>query len=124
LTDWPIATTYRDVGIHAGQSPRRIRLVKKQIDKVNAISDLMQLFEICGDPAWSPESRLLAGAKCTAGLRRAVERREPKPDIDPDLVVARTAGLGTADWAHPTRFCSLLDLHSERALPREEPLEE
>jgi hypothetical protein len=122
LTEIPISTTYKGVGIHAGQPGKRVALVKREIDKVNKISDLAQLFEIAGDAAWSPEARLLAGAKCVAGLQRATERRESRPDIDPDRVVARTAGLAAIRWADPFRYCSVLDAHHERAAEREEPL--
>jgi hypothetical protein len=122
LTDMPISTTYKGVGIHAGQPARRIALVKREIDKVSKIGDLRRLFEIAGDVAWSPEARLLAGAKCVAGLALATERREAKPDIGQENVAARTAGLSTVTWADPDRYCSLLDMHYERAALRERPL--
>jgi hypothetical protein len=123
LTDEiPIASTYKGVAIFANQPAKRVALVKREIDKVNKISDLMRLFEISGDVAWSPEARLLAGAKCIAGLERATERREARPDIDREDVEACTAGLATPRWAHPDRHCSLLDADSERAVEREQPL--
>ena len=78
----PIASTYKGVGIHAGQPARRVALVKREIDQIGDIADLVRLSEIAGDCAWAPEARLLAGAKCVAGLQRATERREPRPDID------------------------------------------
>ena len=120
--DLPIATTHRGVGIHAGQSVGRVTLIKGEIDKINRTADLVELAAIAGDAAWAPESRLFAGAKCIAGLQRATERRESKPNIDPDVVVASTAGLGSVKWADPDRFCSLLDAHCERAAPREQPV--
>jgi len=119
----PITTTYKGVGIHAGQPAKRVRLVKQEIDKVSKISDPERLFEVAGDCAWSPEARLLAGARCIAGLELMTERREAKPDIDREDVEARTAGLGTARWADPERYCSDLDMHPERAAEREVPLE-
>ena len=118
----PIASTYTGVGIHAHQPAKRVALVRREIDKIGNIADLMQLSEIAGDPAWSPEARLLAGAKCCAGLQRATERREARPDIDPERVAACTAGLATLKWADPFRYCSLFDVHHERAAPRDEPL--
>jgi hypothetical protein len=120
----PIATTYKGIGIHAGQPTRRVALVKREIDKINRISDLRQLFEVAGDVAFSPEARLIAGAKCIAGLERATERREAKPDIDREDVEARTAGLATIRWAHPHYYCSDLDAHPEHAAKREQPLDE
>jgi hypothetical protein len=120
----PIATSYKGVGIHAGQSTRRVALVRKEIDKIAKISDLEQLFEIAGDCAWSPEARLYAGARCIVGLQRAMERREARPDINGDDVEAATAGLAVSRWADPFRYCSLLDTHHERAVQREEPLDD
>jgi hypothetical protein len=96
--------------------------VKKEIDKVNKISDLMQLYEIAGDPSWSPEARLFAEARAIAGLEMATERRQARPDIDREDVEAAAAGLAVQRWAHPDRYCSLLDAHPERAALREEPL--
>jgi hypothetical protein len=122
--DLPIASHHRGVAIFANQPPKRISRVKKEIDQVGAIADLMRLAEIAEDVAWSPEARLLAGAKCVAGLRRSTERRESKPDIDPERVTATTAGLSSAKWTHPSRYCSLLDPDHERAAPREAPLDD
>jgi hypothetical protein len=124
LTDEiPIATTHKGVGIHAGQPAKRVALVKREIDKVSKISDLMQLYEIAGDCSWSPESRLFAGARCLAGLQLATERRQAHPDIDKENVVAAAAGLSVLRWAHPTKYCSLFDVHDEHAAPRDEPLD-
>ena len=120
----PIATTYQGVGIHAGQPAKRVARVKREIDKVSEIADLVRLAEIAGDVGWSPEARLLAGAKCIAGFRRATERREPRSDVDPERVEACTSGLASLTWADPFRYCSLLDADHERAAPREQPLDE
>ena len=118
----PIASSYKGVAIFAGQPAKRIALVKREIDKIGKISDLEELFEIAGDCAWSPEARLFAGARCIAGLELRTERREARPDIDREDVEARIAGLSSARWVDPDRFCSLLDTHPERAAKREEPL--
>jgi hypothetical protein len=119
----PIGMSYKGVGIYAGQPAKRIALVKREIDKVGKISDPERLFEIAGDCGWSPESRLLAGARAIAGLELMTERREAKPDIDREDVEAATAGLDTIRWADPDRYCSMLDEHPERAAEREEPFE-
>jgi hypothetical protein len=122
LTDeLPTSETYKGVAIFAGQPKRRVALVKKEIDKVAKISDLTQLYEIAGDCSWSPEARLFAEARCIAGLQLATERRQARPDIDKEDVVACTAGLAVLRWAHPDKYCSLLDSDHERAVPREEP---
>jgi hypothetical protein len=120
--DLPIACHHRGVAIFANQPPKRVAVVKREIDKVSKVSDLTRLFEIAGDCSWAPEARIYAGARCIAGLQRATERREARPDIDPDLVVASTAGLATIRWAHPDKYCSLLDVHDENAARREQPL--
>jgi hypothetical protein len=120
----PIATTYKGVGIHAGQGAKRVALVKREIDRVSKISDLMDLSDIAGDCAFSPEARLFAGARCIAGLELATERREAKPDIDREDIEARTAGLAATRWADAERHCSILDAHPERAAKREVPLDE
>jgi hypothetical protein len=120
----PIAMTHKGVGIHAGQSAKRVGVVKREIDKISKISDLAHLFEIAGDCSWSPEGRLFAGARCIAGLELATERREAKPDIDREDVESRTAGLSSAKWADPTHYCSLLDAHPERAVKREQSLDD
>jgi hypothetical protein len=125
LTDeLPTSETYKGVAIFAGQPKRRVALVKREIDKVNKISGLEQLFEIAGDCTWSPEARLFAGARCIAGLELATERRQARPDINREDVEACTAGLAEQRWAHPVRYCSLLDMHHERAAPRDEPLDD
>jgi hypothetical protein len=119
----PISTTYKGVAIFAGQPAKRVAaVVKPEIDKVNKISDLVRLFEIAGDVSWSPEARLFSAARCVAGLQILTERREARPDIDREDVEARTAGLASLTWADPFRYCSLLDVHHECAVPREQPL--
>jgi len=124
IDEMPIASTYKGVGLHGGQSAKRVRLVKGEIDKISKISDLEELFEIAGDCSWSPEGRLFAAARCIAGLELCTERREAKPDINREDVESRTAGLASTGWADPDRYCSLLDTHSERAVKREVPLDE
>lgn len=118
----PTAATYKGVAIFAGQPAKRVVVVKREIDRVGKISDLARLFEISGDCSWSPESRLLAGARCIAGLQLATERRQGRPDIDKEDVEARTAGLSSLTWAHPDRYCTVLDPGHEHAVPRERPL--
>ena len=120
----PIATTYKGVAIFAGQSAPRVALVRKEVDRVSRIGNLEQLLAIAGDCAWAPEARIYAGARCIAGLQRATERRESRPDIDKEDVEAATAGLSAVGWAHPSRHCSLLDAHHERAVEREQPLDD
>jgi hypothetical protein len=120
----PVSTFYKGVGIHAGQSAKRVTLVKREIDKIGKIKDLEELFKIAGDCGWSPEARLFAGARCIAGLELLTERRQARPDIGREDIEARTAGLHSSRWADPERHCSLLDGHPERAARREVPLDD
>jgi hypothetical protein len=120
--DLPIACHHRGVAIFV-QATKRIALVRREIDKVHKISDPVRLSEIAADCSWSPEGRIYAAALCRAALQRAVERREARPDIDPERVEACVAGLATVRWAHPCKYCSLFDVHDERAVPRERPLD-
>ena len=55
---WPIASTYKGVGIHAGQSAKRVAHVKAEIDRVSKTGDLLRLYGIAGDCSWSPEARV------------------------------------------------------------------
>lgn len=119
----PIACHHKGVAIFDGQPAKRVALVKREIDRVSKIGDLERLYEIVGDCSWSPEARLLAEARCIAGLQMATERRQAHPDIDKENVVAAAAGLATQTWAHPDRHCSLFDLHPERAALRDLPLD-
>jgi hypothetical protein len=120
LTEIPIATMHKGVGVHANQRAKRVRLVKSQIDQVTELSDPTSLFQVAADPAWAPEARLCSAARCVAALQLATERRQGRPDIDPAAVQAVTAGLSSIEWQHPTKYCSLLDARGghERAAPR------
>jgi len=117
--DLPIACHHKGVGVHAGQSSKRVARIRKEIDEVSKISDPVRLSEIAADCSWSPEGRIYAAALCRAALQRAVERREARPaDVDPERVEAAVAGLSTIRWADPDRYCSLFDMDRERAVKR------
>jgi hypothetical protein len=120
--DLPIACHHKGVAIFANQPTKRVALVRTEIDKIGKLFDLERLFAIAGDCSWSPEGRLYAGARCIAGIQRAIERREPRPDINREDVEARVAGLASIRWADLDRHCSLFDVDHERAAEREEPL--
>jgi hypothetical protein len=120
----PVGTSYKGVAIFANQPSKRVALVKKEIDTVSKIVDLLRLFEIAGDCSWSPESRLFSAARCVAGLQILTERRETRPDLSREGIEARVGGLNSLTWAHPLKYCSLLDPHDERAVTREVPLDD
>ena len=66
----PIATTYKGIRIHV-QPAKRIALVKKEIDKINNIGDLVQLVEVAADVAWPPEARTVCLMRITNAQRHA-----------------------------------------------------
>jgi hypothetical protein len=105
----PVHETYRGVGIHAGQPPERVAVVKQAIDEVLALADARTLFDYAGNIAKPPEARLLAAAKAEACFEIAAEERRVRPDIDLDVLRARIAGLGAAKWQDPRFYCSLFD---------------
>jgi hypothetical protein len=62
------------VKIQDAQPQERVALVRLEIDRILAISDVHELYQIAGDASWSPEARLLAASKvestweaCAAG---------------------------------------------------------
>jgi hypothetical protein len=120
---WPVASFYKGAPIFAGQPAKRVRLVKAEIDRVNRTGDLIRLSTIALDCSWSPEARIAAGAKCLAGLQRATELRQPRPDINAQAVKAHTGALASRGWANPYDYCSLFDANHQNAVPREVPLD-
>jgi hypothetical protein len=105
---------YRGVGIHDCQPRERIEtVVKPALDDVFAMSGSDELLAYCGDYTKPPEGRLLAGAKLEAALSMATASREGRR-VDPDLVKARIAGLGSRRWRDPSAYGSLLDLGGGR----------
>jgi hypothetical protein len=121
--EMPIATTYKGVRIHR-QPAKRIALVKKELDRISKLSEPMKLFDVCGDPSWSPEARMLAGARYIVSIEIAREQRTPQPDHTREDVEARIAGLNSRTWADPERYCCLCDIEREHAAEREVPLDE
>ncbi|MGY4605766.1 hypothetical protein ACVW16_004178 [Bradyrhizobium sp. USDA 4474] len=105
----PIVALHRGVGLHDGQSPQRLDVVRRAIDDVFDVSDIDRLFEIARDAHWPPEARLLAAAKLEAMVDIAVDERAVRPPVDLMLVQAIVAGLDSAKWRHPKYFASLFD---------------
>jgi hypothetical protein len=116
----PTVEVYRGVGIEDQQSPERIKVVKRAIDRVHAMDDPEQLAAFA-DNAHNPcESRLLAAAKCEAAFEISTEERRLRPPVDMERMRASTAGLGSKKWRDPWHFASLLD--PQGGVEREEPL--
>jgi hypothetical protein len=122
--DVPVIERYRGCGLHDGQSPERLRVVRAAIDHVYTLDQILDLVEHAGNARNPPESRLLAVARCRALWELAQEAREPRPIINMADVEALAAGCGSRRWRSRTHFCSLLDAHDENAAPREQPLED
>jgi len=118
----PTVESYKGVGLEDGQSPQRLALVRREIDRVLGMADVGELARWASNPRHSPESRQLAVAMCESMWTMASENRNNRPLIDLDLLRASTAGLGSRRWRSPTHFCSDLD-HDENAVPREQPLD-
>jgi hypothetical protein len=107
----PCLEVYRNCRVHDQQSPERISgIVKPEIDRVFAISDPRELFEICKSVKWSPEARLLCRARLLAGWELATEGRMPRPEgVTIEKVKAHTAGLDSVGWRDHEYFCTSLD---------------
>jgi hypothetical protein len=117
-----IAETYRGVPIHADQPRDRIeRVVRPAIDTVSTMTDAEVLAAYAADAANPPEARLLAAARCEAAFSIAVDERRSRPNIDVDALRASVAGLDSAIWRDPNRYCSLLD-DARTAARRDPPL--
>src|SRR4051794_37601368 len=115
----PIIAEHRGIGIHADQSPARIKVVKRAIDRVARISNVLELAAFAEDAQQPPEARLFAASKLEAEYELATAERRLRPSIDLDRVRACVAGLDSVGWRSPWVFGSLLD---HDGVPREQPL--
>lgn len=122
--DIPVVELYRGCGLHDGQSPERLRVVRAAIDHVYTLDQTADLTEHAGNVRNPPESRLLAVARCRALWELSQERREPRPILNMPDVEALAAGCGSRRWRSPTHYCSDLDSNDANAVPRERPLPE
>lgn len=115
----PISEEYRGVGIHAGQPPARVAVVKAAIDAVYALSNPTRLLAYLETSANPPEARLFAAARLRAAHELAAESRIGRPKMDMTYVAACAAGLESRTWQHPRKYTSLLDPWERNAAPRE-----
>jgi hypothetical protein len=119
MTQIPTVATHRGVGIHDHQTPARISVVRAAIDRVAAMSDILELTDFAADPQQPPEARLFAASKVEVEYELAAEERRNRPTIDLDRVRASVAGLDSLTWRDPDRYGSLLE---HGGVEREEPL--
>jgi hypothetical protein len=108
-----IGSYHRDVPIHADQPQSRIAaIVVPEIDIVlDTLHGFDELFVWARDPSRSPESRLLAGAKCQIIFERRIAERAPRDrNLDLDDIRCVTAGLDSVTWRDPWHYCSMFDV--------------
>jgi hypothetical protein len=119
----PVCEVYRGINIFSRQSNERIEgVVKPQLDRVLAMSDPVELYDIAANPQYSPEARLAAAARCEAAVEIVTARRERGPAIDIDKLRAAVAGLDSRTWESPIFYGSDLDVGP--GVLREQPLTE
>jgi hypothetical protein len=101
--DEPVAKngTYRGVELEAGLSPESVAVVQKEIDFVFTLDDPVALFEWASSLLRSPESRLLAHARCAA-LDEKADREKKTFPIRANLLKASTSGLNSKKWRDPS----------------------
>jgi hypothetical protein len=119
MTQIPTIAVHRGVGIHDHQTPARIRVVKAAIDRVAAMSDILELTDFAADPQQPPEARLFAASKVEVEYELAAEERRNRPIVNLDRVRATVAGLDSIVWRDPDCYGTLLE---HGGVLREEPL--
>lgn len=124
----PICETYRSVGIHAFQGPRRIAVVKRAIDEVLAMNDIQKLVGYAYDWANPPEARLLARSSLEKAFVLAAELRQTRPEIDfAKLQAGAPSLLDKVGWIDRQAYGTVVEPEapgSRRKVPREDPLPE
>jgi hypothetical protein len=120
IVDW-----HKGVGLHDGQRPERLEIVRAEIDSVIALRDLAALFSWAKNVGHAPESRLLARAKVEAILE-GYDRQKRPAGITVETLRAHTAGLASVRWRSPTHYGSRLCVPTAPGMPgmvkREVPL--
>jgi hypothetical protein len=119
MTQIPTVATHRGIGIHDHQTPARISVVRDAIDRVAAMSDIVELTGFAADPHQPPEARLFAASKVEVEYELAAEERRNRPTVGLDRVHASVAGLDSLTWRDPDHYGSLLE---HGGAEREEPL--
>ena len=101
----PTISAHRGVAIYDFRSSERIEtVVKPAIDRVLAMSDVLELFAFAADIHRPPELRLFAAAKIRAAHEIASNSRTQRPLVDLEQLDAFTVALDTLDWASPTHY--------------------
>jgi hypothetical protein len=108
---------HRNVPLHAGQSARRLAVVRADIDSAFSLLTVDELLAFARDVMRAPEARLLAGALLEARHAAATSNRDATP-VDIDLVRASIAGLDSINWRDPDNYGT--DLDARRGARRHE----
>jgi hypothetical protein len=116
----PICGFYRGIGLHDQQSPARLKIVRREIDRAFKLTDVDELFRFAGDAMRAPEARIFAKLKLIALWNEAAEKRWARPVIDREKLEAMTNALDSRIWRSPTHYGS--DLDPRPGVQREEPL--
>src|SRR5262245_19065925 len=119
MTQIPGIAAHRVVGIHACQSPARVKIVTAAIDRVARMSDILELADFAADPQQPPEARMFAANKVQVEYEVAAEERRNRPIVDLEKVRATVAGLDSLEWRSPVVYGTDLE---DGGVPREERL--
>ena len=126
----PIEGEWRGVGLHAGQTEERLRVVRSDIDAAHELRELEDMAEFAQDVGRAPEARVFARMKALATLEDVAERRGPRSRtavLDRQFINALARGLTCQTWQDPRAYASLLDpptvpRSQDRRVRREVPL--
>jgi hypothetical protein len=117
----PTVAVHRGIGVHADQSPARIRVVKAAIDRVARLSDILELVDFAADVLQPPEARMFAASKVEVEYELAAEERRNRPVVDLNRVRASVAGLDSVEWRSPVVYGTDLE---DGGVLRDVPLED
>jgi hypothetical protein len=118
----PICDFHRGIGLHDQQSPARLKIVRKDIDRAFRLTDVGGLYAFCADVMKAPEARIFAKLKLLAKWSEAAEKRWARPVFDREKLEAMTNALDSRIWRSPTHYGS--DLDPREGVARERPLGE
>jgi hypothetical protein len=106
----PSSENYRGIAVHAGQSRKRVAVVRKAIDRVCAIDDLTTLDSILDDFTAPPEARAFAGRKILAALDETISTRQTRPrGLDRGAIDGAVGALESRRWRDPLSYGTLLE---------------
>jgi len=126
----PVDGAYRNVPLHAGQSPARLEVVKRDIDAALALHSVEELIEYARGVHHAPEARGAAAAQVLARAAIEVDDRVKRTVSPRDVELAEIflANVTSLEWRSSTHYCNILDVPAAPGQPgpaeRERPLED